>query len=290
LHEPTTARRLNVRRPTILAATLVAGVLVPLSAAPSFAGSDAVTVVNVAFDVGVVGQPMPVSIPNGGDPDVIATKVVKNGGGIVVANGRPANGRAADLPAYNGASTGPRAAVKVIDQDLSDGDTLSPGLQRFTFGADFTLDPVSVGSTYDNGNNLIQRGLAGTSDQYKIQVDKTAGAFRPSCRIAQMTGSTTVSALVTSTIAIESNRWYRVACTRDGSVLTIAVTPYNADGTAGSTVTTPKYGVPAIDLTWPTTGTIVPMSIGAKLNKTGAIDTWADQFNGLIDNATLTVG
>lgn len=282
------------RPSTLAAAIVVAGTLVTMLASPGSADIDAesavVDVVRIPFDVGVRGQPMPADIPNLGDPDVVATKVVKNGGEIVVASGRPGNGRAADLPPFDGAEAGPRAVVQVVDTDLADGDGLSPGLKRFTFGADFRLDEVSTGSTYDDGNNLIQRGLAGSSDQYKIQVDSTALGFRPSCALAQVTETETRSAFVTSTVVVESDTWYRVRCTRTRTVLTIVVTPYAADGSAETPVSTPEPGIPRINLTWPTTVPVVPMSIGGKLNPTGVIATQSDQFNGVVDNAVLTIG
>jgi len=68
------------------------------------------------------------------------------------------------------------------------------------------------------------------------------------------------------------------------------VTRFNADGTPQPAVTNTKTAIPAIDLTWPTTLPIVPMSIGGKLNPNSTISGQSDQFNGLIDNATLTVG
>ena len=276
-----------------LAATLVAVVgLGTVSASPTSASSDspaATDVVRILFDVGVRGEPMPDVIPNDGDPDVIARKVIK-GGEIVVTNGRVGNGRAADLPAFDDATDAPRAMVKVIDTRLGDGDGLSPGVEPFSFGADFELDRLSDGGDRDNGNNLIQRGLAGSSDQYKIQVDRVATDFRPSCVIAQVTDTRTRSAAVTSTVRVNFDRWYRVRCTRSGATLKIIVTPYALDGTPGLPVTTSTPADPAIELTWPTTGNIVPMSIGGKLKPNGAIWTQSDQFNGLVDNAFLAVG
>lgn len=283
-----------MRRFSPITAALIAGGSLVALAAPAVSAVDApaaVEVVRIPFDLGVRGQPMPSAIPNLADPEVTAAKVVKNGGEIFVVSGRVGNGRAGDLPGYDGAAAGPRAGVKIVDTDLGDGDGLSPGLQRFTFGADFQLDAVSTGTSYDNGNNLIQRGLSGSSDQYKIQVDSTGSGFKPSCAIAQKVSDTlTRSAFVTSSVVVDSTKWYRVRCTRLGSELRIVVTPYAADGTAEPPVTDTEPADPAIDLTWPTTAPIVPMSIGAKMNASGVIASQSDQFNGLIDNAMLTVG
>lgn len=271
-----------------------APLLVPITAlalaAPTVALA-AVEVVRLNFDVGTIGQPVP-AIPNlGAEPDIAVAVVSKNSGQIVVTSGRTGNGRAIDLPDHDGASTGQRAVVMVVDSDHSDGDALSPGLQTFTFGADFKLDATSTSTQYDDGNNLIQRGLAGSSHQYKIQVDNTTAGPRPSCALAQKLSETeTLSAMVTSTVVIVPGAWHRVRCTRQDTTLKIVVTPYNADGTPQAAVTTSKTNIPAIDLTWPLTAPVAPMSIGGKLNPAGTISSQSDQFNGAVDNAVLIVG
>ena len=251
----------------------------------------AVEVVRINFDVGTIGQPVP-AIPNVGvEPDIQISVVSKNGGVVLVTSGRTGNGRAIDLPAHDGASTGARGVIQVVDSDLSDGDALAPGLATFSFGADFQLDATHSSTQYDDGNNLIQRGLAGSGDQYKIQVDTSSAGTRPSCGLEQKVSDTeTRSAFVTSTVVVDSTRWYRVRCTRQDTTLKIVVTPYNLDGTAQPAVTTTKTAIPAIDLTWPLTAPVAPMSIGGKLNTNGTVSGSSDQFNGLIDNAVLIVG
>jgi hypothetical protein len=252
----------------------------------------AIEVVRINFDVGTVGQPAPATIPSiGAEPDIAVSVVTRNGGVVLIGTGRAGNGRAVDLPAHDGASTGARGVIKVIDSDLADGDALSPGLATFTFGADFKLDAVNASTSYDNGNNLIQRGLAGSGHQYKLQVDNTGAGPKASCGLEQKVSDTeTRTAFVTSTVIVDPTLWYRVRCTRQDTTLTVVVTPYNPDGTAEPAVTTAKTAIPAIDLTWPVTTSTTPMSIGGKLNATGAIAGQSDQFNGLIDNAVLIVG
>jgi hypothetical protein len=273
-------------------ALLVAAAILAIAAPPAIATAlAAVEVVRVNFDVGTLGQPVP-AIPNlGAEPDIQISVIGKNGGVILVGSGRTGNGRAIDLPDHDGATTGPRGVVKVIDADPGDGDALGPGLATFTFGADFKLDAVNASSEFDDGNNLIQRGLAGSSDQYKLQIDVTAAGPRPSCSIAQkLSDVQTLSAAVTSSVVVDPALWYRARCTRQGTTLKLVVTPYNPDGTPQTAVTTSKTNIPAIDLTWPTTAPIPPMSIGGKLNANSTVSGPSDQFNGLIDNAMLTVG
>lgn len=270
----------------------VAAALFTIAGPPAIASAlAAVEVVRINFDVGTVGQPVP-AIPNlGVEPDIQISVISKNGGVILVTDGRANNGRAIDMPDHDGASTGPRAVVQVIDADISDGDALGPGLQTFSFGADFKLDAVNASTTYDNGNNLIQRGLAGSSDQYKLQVDNTSGGPKPSCSITEKVSDTeTRTASITSSVVVDTTRWYRARCTRSGTTLKLVVTPYNADGTPQTAVTSTKTGIVAIDLTWPTTTPVPPMSIGGKLNANSTVSGPSDQFNGLIDNAIFTVG
>jgi hypothetical protein len=247
-------------------------------------------VVSIKFDTGVSsGQPV-AAMPNVGEPDIKVSVVAKNGGQVLVASGRPGHGQAIDLPSHNGAESGARAVLKVVDNDLADGHALSPGTANFTFGADFKLDATSASTAFDDGNNLIQRGLKGSSAQYKIQIDGTAAGPRPSCNIEQkVSAAETRIALVVSKAVVEVNRWYRVRCNRQGALLNLVVTPYNADGTAQLAVTTTTSNIPVINLTWAVSAPVVPMSIGGKLLADGTIASQSDQFNGLIDNAVLTV-
>lgn len=289
---PAMNRRTREHRISTLLTSTVAAVLT-IAAPPAIATAlAAVEVVRINFDVGTLGQPVPATIPNvGAEPDIAVTVVTKNGGVVLVASGRTGNGRAIDTPTHDGASTGARGVVKVVDGDLTDGDALNPGLQTFSFGADFNLDAVNASTTYDNGNNLIQRGLAGSGNQYKMQVDNTSGGPKPSCGLEHRVSDTEVrTASVTSTVVVNPGQWYRARCTRTGTTFKIVVTPYNADGTAQPAVTTSKTGIAEIDLTWPTTTPVPPMSIGGKLNASGVISNSSDQFNGLIDNAVFIVG
>ena len=282
-------RRIEHRLSGTLLSTVAA--VLTIVAPPAIATAlAAVEVVRLNFDVGTVGQPVP-AIPNlGVEPD-IAVSVVTSNGAVVVATGRTGNGRAIDTPTHDGASNGARGVIKVVDSDVSDGDALSPGLATFTFGADFKLDAINASTSYDNGNNLIQRGLYGSGDQYKLQVDNTTEGPKASCALQQKISATeTLNATVTSSVIIDHALWYRVRCTRQGTTLKIVVTPYNADGTPQTAVPNSKPNIPAIDLTWPTTAPIVPMSIGGKLNANGTISGSSDQFNGLIDNAVFIVG
>ena len=111
---------------------------------------------------------------------------------------------AADYPSYGGASTAPRAVAAMTN--TSSTDVLTPLAAGFAFGADIKSDPVSTGTAYDNGNNILQRGLFGDVAQYKIQIDHGYAM----CRVKGDKGTIAV----TSTQLMPTEAWFRVSCAR----------------------------------------------------------------------------
>src|SRR3954451_6618043 len=109
-------------------------------------------------------------------------RVSTAGGGAIEAGPDPDGRGSGRYPAWDGTSPYQRAAVTVLSNEA--GDPLSPGTRDFEFGASFSLDTKSEGTTQDNGDNLIQRGLYGDKAQYKIQVDKG----HVSCRVKGSSG------------------------------------------------------------------------------------------------------
>jgi hypothetical protein len=269
-----------------------------------------IKVVRLNFDVGGdAGEQFPKSIPNLGASDVKASVVerIPDGGtGALIGKPPGKNGRSIDLPKFNGEETGPRAVVKVVDNNPDNGDALSPGKDDFVFGADFNLDELNSDpkDSDDNGNNVIQRGLHGSGHQYKIQVDKVSEVWKPSCTLSQCDGKDCEdpckvkqeqddAVCVTANDSIKDSRWYRVTCIRKGTTLKLVVRPYVNRVLQDPISTGEEKNIPDIDLTWPAPGPGklgVPMSIGGKLKADGEIvDKSSDQFNGFIDNAFLTI-
>lgn len=184
--------------------------------------------------------------------------------------------------------------------DTAGVDDLSPGTAAFRFGADLKLDagPTAAPDTYDDGDNVIQRGLAGSpeqftdrGDQYKLEVDNRI----PACTIAGETGPGVSSSFTVSvadavgfpTTGIGST-WYRVRCLRgNATTLRVKVWRLKKDGTPGTYYTRARTDIPAnLDITMNDPAT--PLSVGVKLADATTIHppTWScDQFNGLIDNA-----
>jgi hypothetical protein len=184
------------------------------------------------------------------------------------------------------------AAVAITPTSTDYGDDLAPGTGDLTFGADVVFPSLPADAvTTDNGNNVIQRGLAG-GDQYKIQVDSSGDKlFRAGCDV-QDQGRTATSVINPTTLT--AGHWYRLRCARtraggsDQLVLTVT------DLSTGSAVSSATAkGVVLSDLDYPTATSAkpIPVSIGAKLYNTGAISTAAvDQFNGQIDNGWISIG
>jgi hypothetical protein len=208
-------------------------------------------------------------------------RVVSSRGGVAQAvPSFPGSGNAVDFPAFDGSRTGPRVAIAVTNAGTGDG--LAPTTLPFSFGADVRRDAVNSGTNYDDGNNVLQRGLCCNESQYKLQVDDD----EVSCRIRGQRGAVTV----TSPASLLAGEAYRLSCSRTvgttQDTVTLVVTPIAADGTLGAPVTTTaRRAVGRLSFA---TGT--PLSIGAKLNPNRTISSSSDQFNGVIDNAWLAIG
>lgn len=238
------------------------------------------TVVSISFSAGTSGAPI-TSVANDGSGATKQTVLTANGGSLVARWSGINSGLAADFPAYDGASTGARAVVAVANATGT--DSLTPGAHAFRFGADARLDSSNAGTSYDNGNNLVQRGLFGAPAQFKVQAD---GRYY-SCRVKGDKGSIEL----TSSLQITYGGWYRISCARQvtatGDRLVLKVAPVNADGTSG-TVTKDVSAVSAIGtLSFPLS---TPLSIGGKLANATTIAAESDQYNGIVDSVFLEIG
>ena len=197
--------------------------------------------------------------------------VTADGGSTRHVAGPAGGGQAVRLPAYS-SGTSPKAAFSVVDTDGA--DDLEPGSASFVFGADFAIDQVSTGSSQDDGNNLVQRGLYNDAAQMKIQVD---GA-RPSCRLKGSSGEVHMK----SPVVVTPGTWYRTTCARAGSTLTFRLVRLSDRATWTRTVTrslgTFSYA------------TSTPFSSGGKLaSPTRFTGGSSDQFNGVVDRVFLDV-
>jgi hypothetical protein len=197
----------------------------------------------------------------------LRVSAVSSGTGQVVAEEDPSGGGAVRFPAFSAAPAA--TAVLVAVDDL---DALEPGDRDFSFGAAFSVDARSSGSTTDDGNNLLQRG-GYVGGQFKIQVDQGV----PSCRVAGDAGEVFVEA----DEPVAPDRWYTVTCERTISQVRLTLTP---------------RGRGERSRTWSATGAIgtvsfeqAPVAIGGKVAPDGGPVASADQFNGIVDDVFVQV-
>lgn len=263
--EPCPSRRPRRRLPTTAAALGVP--LVLALAAPAPTASAAADTVRLSFSQNSS------SVSHVGSADVTVDIVTLDGGSARGVPGRTTT--ALDFPDYDGSGSYPRAVVRVRND--GSGDPLSPGWSDFEFGADFRLDRRSSGRSVDNGDNLIQRGLWGSSGQYKAEVDDG----RPTCVVRGDDGRVTVRA----PHDVEREEWYRLRCLREGNAVTLQLTHYGSNGTATTTRTaTGAIGTVSLSRS-------IPLAVGGKLTESGSVAGWStDQFNGLVENPMLRVG
>ena len=220
------------------------------------------------------------SMTNAGSASVSISVVTANGGRLVARRAKPVDSRVADYPAYDGRNNGPRAVVSLLPSGGA--DDLEPLAAPFRFGVDARLDAKSQGTSADNGNNLIQRGLFNDAAQYKIQEDSRT----LTCRVKGASGSL----MVVSTVRPRPKFWYRIRCSRNvvdgGDRVMIAVRAIKGSGRFGR-----------VTKTWSKTGPVgtldfaasTPLSVGGKLTGPASIHPASDQFNGMLDNAYLHI-
>ena len=208
---------------------------------------------------------------NSGDADLSIDIVSANGGTLRSLDQR---GQSIRTPDFVPSNNEPRAVLRV--RSIGDGgDALDPGEAPFVFGADFALDRVSDGTSVDNGDNLVQRGLASDPAQYKLELDNR----RPTCRIRGESGDIRVA----SSVQAQPGAWYRVRCVRLPGSVTLVVT----DLDTGQEMVTVENG---------RTGSMtpesprIPLSVGGKLNSDGSlVESATDQFNGAINLVKLRI-
>ena len=99
-----------------------------------------------------------------------------------------------------------RASCCGGDDEYDGVDVLTPLAGAFSFGADVNSDAVSTGTTYDNGNNVFQRGLYGEAAQFKVQIDHGYAM----CRVKGDQGAVQI----TSSHLMPTGTWFRVSCAR----------------------------------------------------------------------------
>lgn len=209
------------------------------------------------------------SVQNLGSASVRTAITTFSGGRVRLA--QSPSGVGVRFPQWGDGSSA-AAALVVWDQE----GALSPGGDDFRFGAQVMLDRESEGSSDDNGDNVMQRGLFTDPVQVKIQLDHGV----PSCRVAGDGGEL----LVKADTAVERGRWYSVDCEKDEKGLRLRVRPVEkGDGEDQVVSVRGKTGL----VQFPAS---VPLSVGAKVGPDGALmPSTTDQFNGAVDDVFFDV-
>jgi len=213
---------------------------------------------------------VPIARLSGVRVDVLADR-----GGEVLAHGDfEGSLEAMRLPKYDALEVAPRAVVRVQEEDGS--GSLTPGRARISFGADFAIDQFPEGVPLADGDNLIQRGLAGQPSQMKIEID----GGRAGCRIRGDAGQVDV----TIDSDLESGVWYRVRCARYPGRVEITLRELGA--VDGEVLVASEQGATG-NLSWSSSS---PLSIGGKLRPDGGLVTGeTDQFNGVVSAPVLLI-
>jgi hypothetical protein len=252
--------KLSVRLLTI---ALVAVPAVPALAVTT-AGTTAKTAVAAAAPVYVARYTF--------DAGVTATgRVAENSGRGSVLTVRTADrGTVRFLPAKTGryigfpgrCATGATTCPRALLEGTDDAD-LDPGTRSFRWGAQI----FQVKSQLAGSSNVMQKGVATTESQWKMQVGATHG--RAQCVVVGRGNPTAY--IVRSSITVADSKWHHVQCVRIGSAMAIYV-----DGVARGRVA-------------------VPATLSIENNKPLRIggpnfNTNSDMFHGYLDNAYAILG
>lgn len=182
-----------------------------------------------------------------------------------------------NMPDFTTGAHYPRTVLVV--RNAPGQDALSPGMQDFSWGADFQLDAVSTAPTGpDNGDNLLQRGLWGESAEFKAEADLR----RASCAVHGTEGTL----LVRAQMQAQPGKWYRMRCYRRADSLSVTVSELS-DGSWGPAVSATVSG-PVGAVRFPAA---MPIAVGGKIAADGALVRSAtDQLNGWIANPVVEIG
>lgn len=245
-----------VAGPVALAAPALAAtpVAAPV-AAPAAATAVPVVVARYSFDGGAPGGRV-AELSGRGTP----LSVRSAQGGVVRFLPATSGGRYAALPApcRTGATVCPRALLQGTDDP-----DLDPGTRRFRWGATVAI----TGSALAGSPNVVQKGVATTDSQWKLQLGAAAG--RAQCVVVGQ-GSTRAY-VARSSVGVADGRWHRLMCLRSGTTLAVFV-----DGRLRGQVAVPA-GLSIAN--------VLPLRVGGP-----NFTTTSDMYHGLLDDVYAALG
>lgn len=192
------------------------------------------------------------------------------GGKLTVVKSHTDNGLAVRFPEFVNVEDEPGVGLVALAAD----DPLpSPGRSAFGFGADILFDELEPPSDADNGDNVVQRGLASDPAQLKLQVDDG----KPSCAVTGSAGR-----LLVKGDLLQAGTWYRISCLLNEEGLQMSVADIDA-GDVSEFATAGSVG----DVTF---ADDIPIALGRKAGPEGAgIKKQPDQFNGTMDSVWIGI-
>jgi hypothetical protein len=226
----------------LLAAALI---IAPLaSAAPAVAVAPTpVTVARYTFDTSLADS--------SGRGGTLTLRTVSGGAVRYVAAG---TGRYAAFPAA--CARGAAVCARALLEAPNDAD-LNPGTRTFSWGASIAVTKAQVVGS----SNVVQKGVATTDSQWKMQIGATAG--RAQCVVVGK--GSTKAYVVRSSVSVTDGKWHKILCGRSGGALTVSV-----DGMNRGSLAIPA----ALSIT-----NTLPLRIGGP-----NFTTTSDMFHGAIDD------
>jgi hypothetical protein len=234
-----------------LAATTTAGTT---TTAPTAAVAAPVTVASYSFNGGVAGGRI---AENSGRGTPLTVRTADRGVVRVVTSG---SNRYIGLPVR--CATGAKVCPRALLQGTDDPD-LDPGTRPFRWAASVYIAKSQLAGS----SNVVQKGVATTESQWKMQVGETHG--KAQCVVVGR-GSARAY-IVRSTTMVADSKWHKIVCQRSGSVLSIFVDGVNRGRT-----------------TVPATMTILndkPLRIGGP-----NFNTSSDMYHGFVDDVYAVLG
>ncbi|MEV6846252.1 LamG-like jellyroll fold domain-containing protein [Actinoplanes sp. NPDC051411] len=239
-----------------IALALAAGIAGTATPALADTPAPAATITLVArytFDAGATNGQVPDSSGHG---PALTVRTVDNG--VLRFPGAATGGRYAAFPVVCPVTTPcPRSLL----EGASTAD-LNPGNRTFRWSARVLINKDQV----KGSANIMQKGVAGTGSQWKMQIGATQG--RAQCVIGGV--GLTGGYLVRSATTVADGRWHKVLCQRSGTALSVYV-----DDVLKGTATVPATLSISNSL---------PIRIGGPNFKNG------DMYHGLLDDVYAELG
>lgn len=192
------------------------------------------------------------------------------GGTLSLVDSYAGGGKAMKFPATSSVEKAPGVGLVAM---AAQAPLPNPRTSEFSFGADILLDSVTSASAADNGDNILQRGLASDPSQFKLQVDQGV----PSCSVTGSAGR-----LLVKGAPLRPATWYGLTCivTRGGMTMKVIdlmkeeTKLFVKNGLVGSVAFSDN----------------VPLAVGRKVGAGGqGIKKQPDQFNGTMDSVWVAV-